>query len=157
MSDPQGVFLIGSTGALISPTNPLPSGLQNNGAGVNVNNPLSVVPGAVVQSLTAAGTATTPGAGSAFCSLANVPTGWYRIHGGVTLNGTAETTGKNVRLSLTTGGAIVDLPAATGVYCPIDIPAWLVSNNNDTLKLTAIAVGTTGAIYSGYLALERLA
>lgn len=160
MSVRQPVILYGPDGqTLISTTNPLPMGLSQNGAAVNVNNPVPTVPGAIVANLNGNGTAAAPGAGSAFVSIANVPTGWYRMEALYTVTGAVETAAKNIRLSMATGGSITDFPSGAGVGAVYSfvVDAVLVSTNNDTVRLTAIAAATASTVYTGTLTLYRLA
>jgi hypothetical protein len=146
-------------GLATSTANPLPVSLSQNGSAVGVSNPIGVVPAAIATNLSSSGTQPAPGAGVAFVSIANVPTGWYRISVLYTVTGAVEVAPKNVRLSFTTGGAIVDLPSGAGVGAVYSfvIDMFLNSNNNDTIKLTAIAAATASTVYTGTITLYRVA
>jgi hypothetical protein len=117
------------------------------------------VPGVIASNLSNGNTAAAPGAGAAFATISNVPLGWYRITVLYTITGAVETAPKNVRLSLTTGGTIVDFPSGAGVGAvyKYTVDAFLVANNNDTLKLTAIAAATAATVYTGTITMYRVA
>jgi len=146
-------------GLAASAANPLPIALNQNSAMVNVNNPMPTVTGAIVANLNGTGTAAAPGAGSAFVSIANVPAGWYTIRVVYTITGAVEAAPKNVRLSMTTGGTITDFPSGAGVTAvySFTVDAVLVTNNLDTVKLTAIAAAAASTVYTGTITLYRLA
>lgn len=133
--------------------------LIQNGTAIGAANPLSTVPGVIAANLNGSGTAAAPGAGSAFVSIASVPTGWYTIRGWYTITGAVEAAAKNVRLSMTTGGTISDYPsgAGTAAFYWFVVDAVLVSNNLDTVKLTAVAAATAATVYTGQLTMYRLA
>lgn len=157
MSEPIEALILGPTGTPATSANPLPIGIANNAAAVNINNPLPVIPGALVANVNASGTATSPAAGSAFVTTPALAAGWYQVEVAWTITGTAETKPLNVRLLMTTGGSITDLPSSPGIYPGFTVNAVLVSNANDTIKLVATTIATTGAIYTGTLTLYRLA
>ena len=148
MPEPTAVFLIDDTGAVVSPSNPL-----NVGTGAPV-----------AASIAASGTsAATPPAGTAFVTSAALAVGWYRITVLWQVTAAAETQPKNIRLSLTTGGAITDLISAAAPslgavtwFPPFSVVVHVV-NANDTVKLAPVANGSTGAIYSATITVDQLA
>lgn len=107
--------------------------------------------------LNGAGTAAAPTGGSAFVSITNVPTGTYRVKGWYGISGAAETAAKNIRLSLATGGSVMDLPSGMGTttLIPFEIEGVHVNTPNDTLRMTAIAGATAATVYTGTLTMTR--
>lgn len=105
-------------------------------------------------SRTGSGTATTPAAGAAFVTIASVPAGFYKAEVIYTITGTAETGVLNVRLNRATDGGVIDLPSTPGAF-RFTVDAFRVSASQ-SVQLRAVALATTGAIYSGSLSLTRI-
>jgi len=105
-------------------------------------------------SRTGAGTGTTVTAGSAFVTISNVPAGYYKAEILLTVTGTAETQPLNIRLNRATDGAVIDFPSSPGSYRFI-VDAFKVSATQN-VRLQAVALSTTGAIYTGSLALTKI-
>lgn len=160
MAVTAGVVLYGPDGrTLVSAANPLAMSPTINGSPVSGANPLSVVPGVIAPSSSNSGTAAAPGAGSAFVSIGAITIGWYRVAILYTITGAVETQAKNVRLSFTTGGSLVDFPSGAGVAAVYSFVIEAVVNLNagDTIKLTAIAAATAATVYTGTISLYRIA
>lgn len=105
-------------------------------------------------SRTGSGSGTTVTAGSAFVTVASVPAGYYKAEVILVVSGTAETLPLNIRLNRATDGAVIDLPSLPGSY-RFTVDAFRVSASQ-SVQLRAVALSTTGAIYSGSLSLTRI-
>lgn len=112
------------------------------------------VPFAPPQSLSANGTATTPTAGSAIATIATPPAGTYLVRIYWQMSGTAETLVKNLRLSGATLN--VDFETLTTSFNSATIDA-VVMDGVASLVLKAVALATTGSVYTATVVATRVA
>ena len=111
----------------------------------------------VADSLAAANSVTSPGAGATIASLAAPPAGKYLIDVTVFLSGTAETALKNLRL-LYNGATKVDtIPSiSAGGVLTFRVPYASLDGTNP-VTLIAIGAGVVGAVYNAVIVATRLA
>jgi len=112
-------------------------------------------------SLTNVGTATAPAAGAAIVSVpvGSSGGGYYRARVTYMFGPTAEATAANNFQLKVASGVIGGLPSAVGVnndkYPTQEF--YINVANSQSVTVNAIAAGSTGAIYTAILVLDRLA
>jgi hypothetical protein len=112
--------------------------------------------GGIDDSLVASATVTTPAANQVIAQIVAPPPGVYKVTVELTLTGTAETQAANARLRQN-ATAVATLPTVSGaaVTPPVVLARLTVTAGN--IDVQAIALATTGAIYTAVITATRVA
>ena len=123
------------------------------GGPVVAGNPLPTLDTIGQQTLSAAGTAAAPGAGSAIATITAPAAGMYRVRMIYQLSGTAEAAVKNLRLAGTTFTA--DFPTVGASVIAVEVMN-VSMDGAANLRALAVAAATAGSVYTVTILATRL-
>lgn len=110
------------------------------------------------DSVGVAGQVTTPAAAAAIATIGSgsLPAGQYEVRYGFMLSGTAEALTANLRLRKASTTVVNLLPSITGAAPVTGVIPRLTLDGTQSLSIQAIALATTGAIYSAWITATRV-